>query len=209
MNSIVNLQDRKSVKLFDGSLLPSLEITNLVKACNLAPTSLGLQPVRLVTVTSKKNRDLLRAATYNQPQIDSCSHMFVLCVKTSMNKEYVKGYLKLIRKTRKVTKESLQGFKATILNWLARQSEEQYLTWAKNQAYLALGTLITVCANEGIDTCPIEGFISNVYDDVLKLKDRGLTSVILCAVGKKSDQDLRSKEKKVRIKNYEFHQGQY
>ena len=68
----------------------------------------------------------------------------------------------------------------------------------KNQAYLALGNLLTVCANEKIDSCPMEGFIPDKYDEVLKLRDKNLTSVLVLPVGYRSEDDVMNNQKKVR-----------
>ena len=39
----------------------------------------------------------------------------------------------------------------------------------QKQAYLALGNLLTVCAIEDIDACPIEGFDPEKYDTYFNL----------------------------------------
>ena len=75
---------------------------------------------------------------------------------------------------------------------------EEIEAWARNQAYLALGTLLTVCATEGIDACPMEGFEPAKYDDFLKLGDRNLQSVLVLPVGYRAKDDFFSELKKVR-----------
>jgi len=39
--------------------------------------------------------------------------------------------------------------------------------WARNQAYIALGNLLTSAALLGIDACPMEGFDRAQYDEIL------------------------------------------
>ena len=70
--------------------------------------------------------------------------------------------------------------------------------WNKNQAYLAMGNLLTVCALEKIDACPMEGFISEKYDEVLKLGEQNLTSVLVMPVGFRAEDDYMKDLKKVR-----------
>ena len=70
--------------------------------------------------------------------------------------------------------------------------------WATNQAYLAMGNILTVCALEGIDSCPMEGFKSDRYDEVLGLKKRGLKSVLLLPIGYRANDDMFADFKKVR-----------
>ena len=41
--------------------------------------------------------------------------------------------------------------------------------WAARQAYIALGQFMTVCALLGVDTCPMEGFVPEKFDEILHL----------------------------------------
>jgi hypothetical protein len=66
------------------------------------------------------------------------------------------------------------------------------------QAYLALGNLLTVCALEDIDSCPIEGFEPKKYDELLGLKEKGLQSIVVLAVGYRAEDDSFSGLEKVR-----------
>ena len=69
---------------------------------------------------------------------------------------------------------------------------------AINQAYIALGNLMTVCALEKIDACPMEGFNAQKYDEILDLRNRNLKSVLLLPVGFRAEDDFMSTLKKVR-----------
>jgi len=75
---------------------------------------------------------------------------------------------------------------------------EKKVGWATKQAYIALGNLMTVCAVEGIDSCPMEGFIPTELDKALKLEDHGLSSVLLLPVGYRAEDDTFADFKKVR-----------
>ena len=57
---------------------------------------------------------------------------------------------------------------------------------------------MTVCAFEEIDSCPMEGFDPVSYDQLLGLKEQGLSSVLVLPVGYRSNVDVFSTFKKVR-----------
>ncbi|NJX17618.1 NAD(P)H-dependent oxidoreductase, partial [Tamlana crocina] len=67
-----------------------------------------------------------------------------------------------------------------------------------HQAYLVLGTLLTVCAVEEIDSCPMEGFEPIKYNGLLKLDDHNLEAVLALPVGYRAQDDFFSELKKVR-----------
>ena len=59
--------------------------------------------------------------------------------------------------------------------------------------------MLAVCAYEGIDACPMEGFSPADYDRVLKLEEKGLKSIVVVPVGYRSANDKYSELKKVRF----------
>ena len=89
-------------------------------------------------------------------------------------------------------------FREYLKTAIAGKTIQDLLSWGKNQAYLALGNLLTVCANEKIDSCPMEGFIPEKYDEVLNLQEKNLTSVLVLPVGFRAEDDIMNNQKKVR-----------
>ena len=79
------------------------------------------------------------------------------------------------------------------------KAEDWKKAWAKNQIYIALGNLLTVCAEMKIDTCPMEGFQPSKYDEILNLEKFGLTSVVVCPVGYRHADDKYQNITKVRF----------
>eukprot|EP00204_Picochlorum_oklahomense_P003006 CAMPEP_0118804468 /NCGR_PEP_ID=MMETSP1161-20130426/22894_1 /TAXON_ID=249345 /ORGANISM="Picochlorum oklahomensis, Strain CCMP2329" /LENGTH=88 /DNA_ID=CAMNT_0006733223 /DNA_START=234 /DNA_END=500 /DNA_ORIENTATION=+ len=77
-------------------------------------------------------------------------------------------------------------------------SHDKKANWATRQAYIALGNLMTVCAVEGIDGCPMEGFIPAEIDKALNLNDYGLNAVLMFPVGYRAEDDMFAELKKVR-----------
>ena len=57
---------------------------------------------------------------------------------------------------------------------------------------------MTVCSVEGIDSCPMEGFLPDKYDETLDLNSKNLKSVLIMPVGYRSVDDEFSGYKKVR-----------
>jgi nitroreductase len=83
---------------------------------------------------------------------------------------------------------------------MQRMTKQEQQQWSMNQAFIALGNLMTVCAIEGIDSCPMEGFVPSKYDEILNLKERGLKSALLLPVGYRAEDDMFSGFLKVRKK---------
>jgi len=51
----------------------------------------------------------------------------------------------------------------------------------------------------GVDATPMEGFDAAALDKELKLRERGLTSVVLVALGRRSEKDFNAGLPKSRL----------
>ncbi|MHB0754094.1 NAD(P)H-dependent oxidoreductase [Polaribacter sp. M15] len=199
MNTIDSLQWRYAVKKFDNKKnLSSLQIQTLKEAFNLTATSYGLQPLKLLVISNKEIQKELVLHSWNQPQVLEASHLLVICVPKEYTTDQVEKYFNLVQKIRATPDSVIDPFKKFLTAEIEKKTQEELLTWNKNQAYLALGNLLTVCALEKIDACPMEGFIPEKYDEVLHLSQQNLTSVLVLPVGFRAEDDYMKDLKKVR-----------
>jgi nitroreductase len=188
MNTIDSLKWRYAVKKFDKEKqLSKTQINTLKEAFNLTATSYGLQPLKLLVIQNKEIQKELVTHSWNQPQILEASHVLVICTTDNYTTEEVKNYFNLVQKIRNTPDSIINPFKEFLTSEIKKKTQEDLLLWNKNQAYLALGNLLTVCAIEKIDACPMEGFIPEEYDTVLNLKAQNLKSVLVLPVGYRAD----------------------
>ncbi|TMM57079.1 NAD(P)H-dependent oxidoreductase [Maribacter algarum] len=196
---IEQLEWRYAVKKFDSERLLSEEKMNILKkAFNLTATSYGLQPITLVVIQNKELQKKLVSHSFDQPQVAQASHILLICIENEVNSEYISNYFKLVKKVRGTSDDILNPFKKAMVDNFSKKQIQEIKDWSKNQAYLAMGNLLTICAMEEIDSCPMEGFEPEAYDRLLDLNSKGLTSVLAMPVGYRADDDVFSTFKKVR-----------
>ena len=75
---------------------------------------------------------------------------------------------------------------------------EHKSNWTARQAYIAFGNLMQAAAELKIDTCPMEGFESKKYNEILGLEDKNLNAAVVLAVGYRSEEDETQHYAKVR-----------
>ncbi|NAS13044.1 NAD(P)H-dependent oxidoreductase [Poritiphilus flavus] len=198
-NIIADLEWRYAVKKFDaGRMLPQEKIDKLKQAFNLTATSYGLQPIKLIVVSDKQIQEKLVSYSFDQKQVAQASHVLILCIETNVDDDYILSYFRRVQQVRGTSDEILDPFKqAMVQNFRAKKTQE-IKEWAAKQAYLAMGNLLTICAVERIDSCPMEGFLPSEYDQVLKLEQLGLNSVLVLPVGYRAEDDMFQDFKKVR-----------
>ena len=90
--------------------------------------------------------------------------------------------MQTIAGTRGMPIESLDVFKNRLIGLTARSTDDNF-NWAARQTYIAMGTGLIAAAEEGVDATPMEGFDASGFDEVLKLKEKGLRSVSIMTLG--------------------------
>jgi nitroreductase len=199
MNIIDSLKWRYAVKKFDTNKnLSEIQIETLKEAFNLTATSYGLQPLKLVIIKNKKIQEKLVPFSWNQQQILQASHLLVICVKDNYTTKEVENYFNLVQKIRNTPDEVINPFKKFLTAEIAKKTQEELYVLNKNQAYIALGNLLTVCASQEIDSCPMEGFTPDKYDEILDLTKDNLKSVLVLPVGFRASDDYMKDLTKVR-----------
>ncbi len=201
-NIIESLEWRYATKQFDNTKKVSdADMNEILEAGRLAPSSFGLQPWKFIAITDTKLREQLKAATWSQPQVCDASHLVVLAVRTDVNAEYVKDYVKKIAEVRKVPVESLKEYEDMMLGAVEGGSKnaQSVIEWSTRQVYIALGFMLETAALKKIDACPMEGFEPDKYDEILGLKKQNLHAVVLMPVGHRAADDPALQKAKVRF----------
>ena len=145
MNSIENLEWRYAVKKFDDKkFLEDAQVNTLKQAFNLTATSYGLQPIKLLIIKNKEIQRQLVAHSWNQQQIIQASHLLVICVDTKLDESDVEKYFDRVKEIRNTPDEIINSFREYLKTAIAGKTIQDLLSWGKNQAYLALGNLLTV-----------------------------------------------------------------
>lgn len=195
-----SLQWRYATKSFD----PTKKISEtdwhvLEESLRLAPSSFGLQPWKFFVIQNPEVRKTLLPLSWNQSQIEACSHLVVITALKTITKDYITHYVQHIANTRHIPVEGLAGYQDMMVTSLLSRPQETLLAWAQRQAYIALGGLLYTAAALEIDSCPIEGFDPKGYDQVLSLENTPYTSSVVAALGYRDAKDHYQHLEKVRF----------
>lgn len=202
MASIIDaLNWRYATKRFqNGKTVSDADLGTLKQAINLTATSFGLQPFRILVISDPELKKQLRAASYDQPQLEESSHVFVFATKTDMSMEYIEDFIKMLAEGRAMQYEDLEGYAQYIKGSIAGMDAEFIKSWNKRQAYIALGSLLAAAGELRVDACPMEGFEPAKYDEILGLGKQGLTAAVIAPVGyRDADNDNTADAAKVRL----------
>lgn len=199
MEILKALNWRYATKSFDEErIIPDFQIQAIKEAFNLTPTSYGLQPLKLLVISDKSLQQKLLKASFNQKQVSSASHVLVLCIEKKIDEKFIESYFDLVQDIRKTPDDVIKPFKDFLISDFSKKNNKELRNWAINQAYLALGNILTVCAVEKIDACPMEGFVPKDYAEILGLDTDLIEPVLVTPVGYRHKDDKFSSFEKVR-----------
>lgn len=190
---------RYAVKKFSTEKLPQEKVDIIFEALQLTPSSMGLQAWKFINVVDSDIREKLVPFSWNQNQVKDASHLIVFARPKNLDANVAEKWANYLAKERKMDDAKKNNFQNMIKNYLGSLKKEQIDHWLDKQLYIALGNLMTVCAIEKIDTCPMEGFQPAEYDKILGLDKIGLTSVVVCPIGYRAEDDAYRTLPKVRF----------
>lgn len=181
--TIVN--ERYATKLFDGNKIPEEKVNQLLEIIRHAPSSFNIQPWKIIVVTDPELKEKLSPASWNQPQIKSCSHLLVFCADKDIAGNIDKLEKLMLKAGAKP--EEIKHYIYVMREFDKNLSDEQKLSWAQRQLYLALGNALNGAKSLGFDSCPMEGFDTKAYAKILNLPSN-LVPTALCPIGYASDK---------------------
>ncbi|AEM71182.1 nitroreductase [Allomuricauda ruestringensis DSM 13258] len=190
---------RYATKKFDATKKVSDEdLETLLEATRLSASSYGLQPYHVLVISDQKVKEQLKPASWNQSQITDASHVIVFANATEFGEELVDDFLANVSETRNIPEEGLKGYSDFMKSKLIDLPTETKSNWTARQAYIAFGNLMQAAAELKIDTCPMEGFESDKYNEILGLEGKNLNAAVVLAVGYRSEEDETQHLPKVR-----------
>lgn len=194
-----SLKWRSAVRNFDlAKKVSKNDLESLLEAGNLTATSMGLQPFKIVVVDNEELQKQMVSLSYNQQQVADASHILIFAIDTNVNQENIDAYIDRVVEVRGVKEEDLEGYKNSVSNYLSMMDQDTKLQWATKQAYIALGTVMTVASELKIDSCAMEGFDSLQYQELLNLGSKELMPVVILPIGYRSDKEQMASLPKVR-----------
>ncbi|MEO6348410.1 MAG: NAD(P)H-dependent oxidoreductase [Aquaticitalea sp.] len=196
---IDNLNWRYATKKFDSTRkIPSEDLEKLKEAVQLSASSYGLQPYKVLIIEDEETRKKLHEASWGQSQITDASQVVVFANMTDFDETLVDNYIANVGITRNIDTGNLKGYADFMKSTLNPLTKTIKGAWTAKQTYIALGNLLSAAADLKIDACPMEGFDTEKYNDILNLTSENLNAAVVATIGYRSEDDETQHYKKVR-----------
>lgn len=155
MSFLEKLDWRYATKKFDSSRKISPEnLAKILEAIRKTPTGYGVMPFRVLVISNDELRAKLKAASWNQNQIDTSSELLVFVANTDLQKMADEFFVELSGGDA-TKREALAGYEGSARDFLANIPASEHLRLASEQAYIGLGFGLAAAAELEIDSCPM------------------------------------------------------
>lgn len=200
---------RHTCKAYDPNRkIPAEAIEQLSILLHRAPSSVNSQPWHFILAASNAGKTRIAKATEspaysaNSLKILNASHVVVFCARTTLDEAQITAITeqesrdgRFQNPEGKAAQFKSRSFYVNLHRFDFRDTQH----WMEKQVYLALGTLLLGAASLGIDATPIEGFDSRILNEELGLREKGLTSVVIAALGYRGKEDFNANLPKSRL----------
>lgn len=205
MNLIELLNWRYATKKMNKQSVAQDKLDRILEAARLAPTSSGLQQYQVLVITNQDIKDKIRVVSWNQSTVSDCSHLLVFAAWDQYTPERINGMFDLVNDERGFKNEGWEAYRNQLLSKYPQQEPEVSFQHAARQAYIGLSMAMVACAEEKVDSVPMEGFDPKAVDEILNLKSRNLRSAVMLPIGYREESgDWLVNLKKVRRPKDQF-----
>ncbi|WP_313100280.1 nitroreductase family protein [Epilithonimonas sp.] len=187
------MQKRYTVKKYNSEGKLSNEIKEQLKSIlHLSPSSINSQPWKFTFVEdSKAKSEFAEVSYFNKEKINDSQLLVVFQV------------LKNAEDFEKQIEGNLPEGSIEYYNKMIKPHGEDYTkSWMSHQVYLALGVLLSACAQMEIDSTPMEGIEIAKYDAILN--NEKYTTLFAVAIGVRDENDFNQPKLKAKSRlNFE------
>jgi len=167
---------RHACKTFDPARkISSEDFATIIEAGRLSPSSFGFEPWQFLLIQNPQLREQLSENSWGgKRQFASASHVLIGMVRRAPGVRHDSDYIRhMMTEVQQLPAEVVNakgGFFRTFQeqDFNLLESERSLTDWATHQTYLPLANMMTVAALLGIDSCPIEGFVQEVWEQQLQ-----------------------------------------
>ena len=157
------VQKRRSVKWYDPEhRMPEEIFRQLMQHALLSPTAFNIQNWRFVRVTDPAQRKAIRAAAWDQAQVEDASELLVLCFDSKAWERDPARYWRL-------APQEVQDFLVPAIGDYYRDKPQVERDEGMRSCGLVGQALMLVAQELGYDSCPMDGFDFAAVGEIIGL----------------------------------------
>jgi len=159
MDVLRAIQERRSINFFEPAKeLPDEKIKELLELAKLAPSSMNLQPWRVVVVKDNEKKKALRKCAFDQPKVEEASAVLIMVADPGSLEETIEIVLKSWVDLGYMKPEMVETYRGMAGGLYGTEDSLRRKMFAvKNTSILAMNIMLAA-RGLGLETHPMDGF---------------------------------------------------
>jgi nitroreductase len=185
MDTFDAIAQRRSVKHFDASfVMPEADVRRIMEAALLSPTSFNIQNWRFILARDPEVKKQLRAAAYNQAQVEEAQLTIVLCADLNAWDKAPERYWQ-------AAPEQTRNFLVPLIRNSYRDKDQLQRDEAMRSVGIAAQTIMLAAKALGYDSGALVGFDPDAVARVVNLPADHVVGLLLVVGKRRRDPNPR------------------
>lgn len=186
--SLKTFSTRYSCRNFKDKGIEKEDLLKILEIARLSPSSLGLEPWKFIIVQDEIKKGEISLIANNQAHLKTAAALIVIVSRLDFEEYFEEKLLQ-----RKMSKEEIQRRVKLYKPFLSSMDAKAKLAYAREQAHIALASILYGANSLGIASCTIGGFDRDKLNEYLKLNTHKEQSTLIVALGFSADENMPDK----------------
>jgi nitroreductase len=167
------IKQRRAARSFKSDVIPPAILQEILELGIQAPSGFNLQPWRFIVVKEQKNKDKLQECAFNQRQVGEAPVVLICCGdRRANNMENIDAVIHLGEENGMMTDNFANYMRSSIPEFFTNHPNFASMEiWTNRHTMLAVAYMMIVAKSFGVDSCPMEGFVSNQVKDAFQIPE--------------------------------------
>ena len=159
MESVSLIKERRSINFFNaGFELKQEKLKELLDLAKLAPSSMNMQPWRVIAVMSPERKKALREIAFNQPKVEEASVVLIIIADPYLLEKNMDAVLSNWAELGYIKEEAKEKSKSSALYLYGEADSTIRKIWAVKNASLFAMSVMFAAKALGLESHPMDGF---------------------------------------------------
>jgi nitroreductase len=175
MHSTLGLKDsieqRRAARAFKSDPIPEAILGEILRLGMRSPSGYNLQPWRFIVVREQENKEKLKACAFNQRQVDEAPVVLICCGDRRVgNSDYIESVIQMGIDAGGVNEQFANVMREQIPALFEyHPCFENLEAWTNRHTMLAVAHIMIVAKSYGVDSCPMEGFVTTQVKEAFQI----------------------------------------
>ncbi|HEF1811970.1 TPA: NAD(P)H-dependent oxidoreductase [Campylobacter jejuni] len=183
MNFKELISKRRACKLFNDKKINEKDLHFILESGVLAPSSHGFEPWKFIVMQDEKRKEKLSKICNQQKHVKDCAALIIIISRL----DFLDYFEEKLRK-RDMSETEIQKRLDAYMPFLKSLNQEQKISYAREQAHIALASILYSANALNIASCTIGGFDKEKLDSYLSLDIQKERSSLVVALGYCNDE---------------------